>query len=372
MSLPDPFAHLFGPSPVAEPEAGSDPFGRIGAGNPDWEAARGRWMEGAPLRDLFGNDVFRLNGPVGTGRANQRGDVFKLQALLHREGMLDAEATGGPTGYWGNRDDQAMRDYQKEGELTVDGWAAPDGPTMKALHRGYEEPVQYAQAKPLPGMMTSDAPSPVPVPAPAARPAPQEDAWSASPIHADFRAALHERESQGGGNHGYETSGNGAYGRYQMRVPALKDAGLIDRDGKWTGKHGVKSAEDFLRNPEAQEKAFADFMARTESYVGRAGLPAHVGRDIAGHKEKFRITEAGLLAAAHRQGTGMLEQYFEYQRENQWKSGKFDNIPKGVTAQIAKLQSGVPNPQSARDVLSSIETRLREFSGIPYRRAAGS
>ncbi len=381
MSLPDSFAHLFGPSPVSEPEAGSDPFGRIGAGNPDWEAARGRWMEGASLRDIFGDSLFRLNGPVGTGRANQRGDVFKMQALLHREGVLDAEATGGPTGYWGNRDDFAMREYQKaDGNMPVDGWAAPDGPTMKALRSGYETPVQYAQAKttqhPQSGRVLNDAaslsPAQAPVPVPAARPAAHEDVWPDSPIHPDFRNALHERESRGGGNQGYEASNNGAYGRYQMRVPALRDAGLIDARGNWTGKHGVKSPEDFLRNPEAQERAFADFMARTEGYVRKGDLPKHIGREIEGVQDKFRITEAGLLAAAHRQGAGMVDQYLEYQGRNQWKSGKFDRIPDDISQKIAELQRGLPNPQPAGDVLRSIETRLREFSGIPYRRGAGS
>lgn len=365
MSASEPFAYLFGPTPPPEPEAGSDPFGRIGPGNPDWETARGRWMEGASLRDLFGDSLFHLNGPVGTGRANQRGDVFKLQALLHREGMLDAEATGGPTGYWGNRDDLAMRDFQKDGGLTVDGWAAPGGPTLAALRRGYEPPVQLAQAVTKPAATSAAVMSDVPPAVPAA----QTDAWPDSPIHTEFRRAIHQKESEGAGTDGYAASGNGAYGRYQMRVPALQDAGLIDDKGKWTGKYGLNSVEDFLRQPEAQEKAFADFMARTEGYVRRIA-PAYEGRVVEGRKASFEITEAGLVAAAHRQGAGMLAPYFEFQKDNNWKSGNFENIPDRVVAQIAKLQDGVAAPQSAAEVLRSIETRLREFSRIPYRRVA--
>lgn len=359
MSQSESFDHLFGASPVPEPEAGSDPFGRIGAGNPDWEAARGRWMDGGSLRDIFGDQLFRLNGPVGTGRANQRGDVFKMQALLHREGALDAEATGGPTGYWGNRDDAAMRDYQKQGRLEVDGWAAPDGPTLAALRKGYEAPVRYAQAPTRPGVM-SDA-----LPAPAAA----ADAWADSPIHADFRTAIHKKESEGAADSGYGATNNGAYGRYQMRVPAMKDAGLIDEDGKWTGKYGLRSEADFLRHPEAQERAFADFMAQTEGYV-RQLAPGFEGRRIEGRFAPFEVTEAGLIAAAHRQGAGMLAPYFEFQEANNWKSGNFENIPGPVAAKIARLQEGIANPQSADKVLRSIETRLREFSTIPYRRVA--
>lgn len=132
------FSTLFGPNPAPEPD--SDPLGRIGAGDPAWEAARGAWMNGAPLNSLFGERLFDLNGTVGTGQTNQRGDVFKTQALLHREGALDAEATGGPTGYWGNRDDAALRRLQKENGLTVDGWAGPGGETIGWLRDIYRPP----------------------------------------------------------------------------------------------------------------------------------------------------------------------------------------------------------------------------------------
>jgi len=129
------FSHLFGPTPPPEPEP--DPFGRIGPGNPDWEAARGAWMDGAPLGALFGDRIFDLNDTVGANRANQRGDVFRLQALMHREGASNATATGGPTGYWGGSDDLALRDFQKQNGLTVDGWAGPGGETMTQLQELY-------------------------------------------------------------------------------------------------------------------------------------------------------------------------------------------------------------------------------------------
>lgn len=143
---------LFGPQPAAQPDP--DPFGRIGAGDPAWETLRGAWMEGAPLKTLFGEQLFDLNGTVGTGQTNQRGDVFKLQSLLHREGVLDAEATGGPTGYWGNRDDAALRSLQKENGLTVDGWAGPKGETIGWLRDLYNPPqgmaIQADRSVPMP------------------------------------------------------------------------------------------------------------------------------------------------------------------------------------------------------------------------------
>lgn len=132
------FTNLFGPAAQSDPER--DPFGRIGAGDPGWEQARDAWMGGASLDRLFGDRLFDLNDSVGANRANQRGDVFKVQSLLHREGHLDAEATGGPTGYWGIRDDTAMKGLQKEGGLTVDGWAGPGGETMGYFRDLYEPP----------------------------------------------------------------------------------------------------------------------------------------------------------------------------------------------------------------------------------------
>lgn len=361
MSASAAFTHLFGPSLAPAPEAGSDPFGRIGPGNPDWEAVRGRWMDGAPLRDIFGDSLFHLNAPVGTGRANQRGDVFKLQALLHREGALDAEATGGPTGYWGNRDDAAMREYQKAGDLTVDGWAAPDGPTLAALRKGYEQPRQYAQAAPS---ARSDA-----APQPVERLSAPADVWPDSPIHPDFRSALHEKESMGGGANGYDAENDGAYGRYQMRVPALKDAGLIDGTGNWTGKYGVRSVEEFKRNPRAQEQAFADFMQRAEDHVRKAGLTKYLHRDLDGKAAKFKVSESGLMAAAHRQGAGMVKAYFDFKDRTHWQKTDFDNIPEPDQQAVMALQRGLKahERQSAAKAFASVETRLREFSDTRYR-----
>lgn len=107
--------------------------------DPVWQQARDAWMGGASLRDLFGETTFDLEDSVGTGHRNRRDDVFRLQALLHREGDLDAAATAGPTGYWGNRDEAALRRFQQTNGLAADGWAAPDGETIRTL-RGFYNP----------------------------------------------------------------------------------------------------------------------------------------------------------------------------------------------------------------------------------------
>ncbi|WP_341896406.1 peptidoglycan-binding protein [Ferrovibrio terrae] len=128
--LPDPMGRLDMGTYVEKPETSPDP---------GWEAARGDWMRGAPLGRIFGDGLFDLQDGVGADQANRRGDVFKLQALLHREGFLDSAATEGPTGFWGGRDDEALRNFQKEHGLNVDGFAAPSGETISTI-RGFYQP----------------------------------------------------------------------------------------------------------------------------------------------------------------------------------------------------------------------------------------
>jgi hypothetical protein len=366
---------LFRPDPGLPPDP--DPLGRIGAGDPGFEAARRHWMQGAPLRQLFGDRLFEFTDTVGSGRVNRRGDVFRLQALLHREGALDAEATGGPTGYWGPRDDAALRRLQTEAGVAVDGWAGPGGETLRALQARYRPAAGDAASAMMATMATTPmtaltAPT-APTATPAGTPA-GDDPWPDSPIHPDFRALLHKWESIGGNASGYDAENAGAYGRYQMRRPALIDAGMMNADGSWTGRHGIRSPDDFKRNPKAQEQAFADFMRRTEGYLQAEGLTKYIDRALPGRVATFPVTESGLAAAAHRQGAGMVKAYFDFKERTNWAKSDFSTIPEADRAAVARLQTGLKESdrQSAETVFSSVETRLREFSRIPYRRNPGS
>lgn len=131
------YQRLFDPPSQDDLEYLPDPLGRLDMGSyvekpadipdPGWDAARG-------------DRLFDLQSGVGAGQANRRGDVFKLQALLHREGVLDAAATEGPTGYWGGRDDYALRKFQKENGLAIDGYALPDGETIETIKGFYTPP----------------------------------------------------------------------------------------------------------------------------------------------------------------------------------------------------------------------------------------
>lgn len=144
------YQRLFDPPSQDDLEYLPDPLGRLDMGSyvekpddfpdPGWDEVRGDWMDGAPLGQIFGDGLFDLQSGVGAGQANRRGDVFKLQALLHREGVLDAAATEGPTGYWGGRDDYALRKFQKENGLAIDGYALPAGETMETIKGFYTPP----------------------------------------------------------------------------------------------------------------------------------------------------------------------------------------------------------------------------------------
>ncbi|MFN4310174.1 MAG: peptidoglycan-binding protein [Ferrovibrio sp.] len=146
------YQRLFDPPRQDDLEYLPDPLGRLDMGSyvekpadipdPGWDAARGDWMDGAPLGRIFGDRLFDLQSGVGAGQTNRRADVFKLQALLHREGVLDAAATEGPTGYWGGRDDYALRKFQKENGLTIDGYALPDGETIETIKGFYTPPAE--------------------------------------------------------------------------------------------------------------------------------------------------------------------------------------------------------------------------------------
>jgi hypothetical protein len=68
--------------------------------------------------------------------------------------------------------------------------------------------------------------------------------------------AIRHKESR----YNYREASSSRYtGAYQMGEAALKDAGMLDGNGKWTGKYGVTSRKDFLNNKMAQDRAVMDY-----------------------------------------------------------------------------------------------------------------
>ena len=103
-----------------------------------------------------------------------------------------------------------------------------------------------------------------------------------------FREALGFKESQG--NY-FVVNQFGYLGKYQFGKSTLK---LI----------GIPNAAAFLSTPELQEEAFATYAARNK-WVLRRDIRRYVGRTFNGVK----VTESGILAAAHLAGPGNVKKY---------------------------------------------------------------
>jgi hypothetical protein len=137
-----------------------------------------------------------------------------------------------------------------------------------------------------------------------------------------------------------------------LRDP-LADAGWRDRlTGNWTARAraaGVASDSDFLASPAAQGAALSDVMRRNEEQLRAFGATRFIGQEVPGLREDaVPVTEAGLAAAAHREGAKGVRDYREHQAANQ---------PPPVS---------VPDQRGNLSRFIEIERRLRAFAQTPY------
>ena len=79
---------------------------------------------------------------------------------------------------------------------------------------------------------------------------------------------------------------------------------------------GVNNTQDFLHNPRLQEKAFKALVARNKWEL-RKEISRYEGKIINGVK----ITESGLLAAAHLGGAGSVKSYLRSNGSNGFTDG---------------------------------------------------
>ena len=142
--------------------------------------------------------------------------------------------------------------------------------------------------------------------------------------------AIGQRESSGN----YQAENKTGYkGKYQMGESALVDAGyykkniksLSDYNNDWTGKFigkdGVYSVNDFLNNPKAQENAMYIFTQKQWGYI-KPFAPKYTGKYING----IHITYSGMLAASHLLGHSELGNYLRSNGKNKGKDGFGTNI----------------------------------------------
>jgi peptidoglycan hydrolase-like protein with peptidoglycan-binding domain len=189
-----------------------------------------------------------------------------------------------------------------------------------------------------------------------------EDPGKDSFLTPEFRAEIAARESRIDGYRQIGKLKDGtefAWGKYQMTESALIDAGLKNKAGEWTGSMGVKSKDDFLNSPEIQEKALEKLMAKNERRIESKGIPEIYGNKIEGLRGTIEITEAGVMAAAHRRGATAVIAYLDHIKSNGWTS----RAPNAS-------ETGASNFPADKDAaFRAIETRLREFQGETYRRS---
>ncbi|MFL1462306.1 hypothetical protein ACI6QG_08900 [Roseococcus sp. DSY-14] len=181
----------------------------------------------------------------------------------------------------------------------------------------------------------------------AARPGSLAAPWEAAPNPA-FRARIAAAErSAEHPNHGYGQVNprSGALGRYQFLPSTLVDLGWKDASGAWTARAGVRSDEEFLRSPLAQEAAFTAFLRRVETQLDRNGALARQGGTLRGlDGQEVPLTEGGLVAAAHRRGAGLLARWLQHRTET----------------------PDAPLRPAQRRAFEAVERRLRDFAQVDY------
>ncbi|MBY0339362.1 MAG: hypothetical protein K2X11_22300 [Acetobacteraceae bacterium] len=175
-------------------------------------------------------------------------------------------------------------------------------------------------------------------------------AWQAAP-NGDFRhrIAQAERSAEHANNgYGQRNPSSGALGRYQFLPSTLVDLGWKDAAGNWTAqaqRQGVRSDAEFLANPTAQEAAMTAFLRRVENQLDRNGSLTRQGTTVRGiNGQEVTLTEGGLVAAAHRRGSGMVARYLNH------------------------VQNTPDAPLSPRDrqAFQTVERRLMDFAEVSY------
>jgi hypothetical protein len=141
---------------------------------------------------------------------------------------------------------------------------------------------------------------------------------------------------------------SGALGRYQITPQALQDLGWQDSAGRWTSlaaSHGVRSEADFLVGSAAQEAAMAAYLRRAEQQLNRNGSLSRAGGAVTGlDGTPVPLTEAGLVAAAHRRGAGGVARYLAHRTET----------------------PEAPLTPAQRTAFAAVEHRLLAFAELPY------
>ena len=247
------------------------------------------------LRELIGDPRYRARGAEGDQLRTTVSRAFQQQY----PGEMPRDATG----------------RQIDGERTIVSVRAYD-------RRGENNSTEHVSAHQRGAPRRDGRPS-VTTPrtsenfrAPMLEPTP-ERVWETQP-NPEFRQAVALRESSAQRlDHGYgaRTGNWSAIGRYSMLQDGFETAGWQDAQGNWTARaaaSGVRSREDFLSSPLAQEQAFTDYLNSQERQLRRLGAWEFVGTRIQlPDGSSVLVTPAGLTAAAHYAGPTATRNFIE-------------------------------------------------------------
>ena len=172
------------------------------------------------------------------------------------------------------------------------------------------------------------------------------------PVSKEFADRIAEAENTFD-NWGEVSRSSSGVGRYQMLASGLIDIGLMRDRETWT-LNGLPDRDELLANPDLQNLAFSAFLEKKLQYLNNLDLTDFVGQEITGIVDTFEITEAGLFAAAHREGEGRLRQYLRHLEDNEWVSDA-DTFP----------TTKMSDERTMAQIFKAIETRLRLFSTVP-------
>lgn len=145
-----------------------------------------------------------------------------------------------------------------------------------------------------------------------------------------FKEALAFKESQGKYK---KINSLGYMGKYQFGAQTLKTIGIHDSTA-------------FLNSPRMQEKAFVALLSKNK-YELREEIAKYSGKIVNG----IKITESGILAAAHLGGVGSVKKFFKSNGERHLR----DNYGTSITSYMKNFggyeTSGIEANQSAKVIL---------------------
>ena len=262
-------------------------YERVFPGKQQLDAA-GRGIEPKPKAVTLGpfkptarRDDFKLTAAVGEDERNRPSDVIKLKKVLSNAGIHDLDVTREKSTDAGKILLASLGAGQGLLGTKVDRMVKPGGETLRALEAVSFPPgatgdkarpldLTMAAAKGTGNPLLAHVPKSTPAVKPPAQPAAgatAKDPWPQSPVSTSFREEIHKRESAQMNYQALNVDSNGipAWGRYQLRPGILKDIGVLDANGNWTGKLGVTRSSDSSERAARRRSTWLMIICLTET-----------------------------------------------------------------------------------------------------------